>query len=79
MLGLHKGVCPDSKVGGVDNYQINTYTRMDGLTKLTYRRNLINTGLLKNFRDNLEFTDVLLFDDQEMKGIKFSTNKVSLN
>lgn len=39
-----RGVCPDSKVGGVDNYQVHTYTRENGLTRITFRRNLINTG-----------------------------------
>lgn len=39
-----RGVCPDTRVGGVENYQIHTYTRENGLTKLTFRRNLINTG-----------------------------------
>lgn len=40
----YRGVCPDTKVGGVENYQIHTYTRENGLTKITFRRNLINTG-----------------------------------
>ncbi|XP_076331217.1 cytochrome and DOMON domain-containing protein knickkopf isoform X2 [Tachypleus tridentatus] len=44
VVGLNKGVCPDTKVGGVDNYQIHTYVREDGITTITYRRNLINTG-----------------------------------
>ncbi|XP_015785724.1 protein Skeletor, isoforms B/C-like [Tetranychus urticae] len=44
VLGLHKGICPDSKVGGVENFQIHTYVREEGITKITYRRNLINTG-----------------------------------
>lgn len=39
-----RGVCPDTKVGGVENYQIHTYTRENGLTKITFRRNLQNTG-----------------------------------
>lgn len=41
---MYKGVCPDAKVGGSDNYQINTFVREDGLTKLTFRRNLANSG-----------------------------------
>lgn len=40
----YHGVCPDTRVGGVENYQIHTYTRENGLTKITFRRNLINTG-----------------------------------
>lgn len=41
----HRGVCPDTKLaGGVENYQIHTYARENGLTKITFRRNLINTG-----------------------------------
>ena len=39
-----RGVCPDVKVGGVENYQVHTYTRENGLTKITFRRNLLNTG-----------------------------------
>ncbi|XP_022244635.1 protein Skeletor, isoforms B/C-like [Limulus polyphemus] len=44
VVGLKKGVCPDTEVGGVDNYQIHTHVREDGITTITYRRNLINTG-----------------------------------
>lgn len=40
----YRGVCPDIKTGGVENYQVHTYTRENGLTKITYRRNLLNTG-----------------------------------
>lgn len=40
----YRGVCPDTYVGGVDNYQVYTYTRENGLTKLTFRRNILNTG-----------------------------------
>lgn len=40
----HRGVCLDTKVGGVENYQVHTFTRENGLTKITFRRNLINTG-----------------------------------
>lgn len=40
----YRGVCPDTKVGGVENYQVHTYTRENGLTKLTFRRNLLNSG-----------------------------------
>ncbi|KAI1305994.1 Protein Skeletor, isoforms B/C [Halotydeus destructor] len=44
VLGLNKGVCPDIKMGGVDNFQIHTFFREDGITRLTYRRNLENVG-----------------------------------
>lgn len=40
----YRGVCPDTYVGGVDNYQVYTYTRENGLTKITFRRNIQNTG-----------------------------------
>lgn len=40
----YRGVCPDTKIGGVENYQVHTYTRENGLTKITFRRNLLNTG-----------------------------------
>ncbi|KFM69991.1 Protein Skeletor, isoforms B/C, partial [Stegodyphus mimosarum] len=44
VLGKNGGVCPDEKVGGVPNgYQIHTYVRKDGITVITYRRNLLNT------------------------------------
>ena len=37
-------MCPDTKVGGVDNFQLNLFERQDSLTRITYRRNLQNTG-----------------------------------
>lgn len=40
----YRGVCPDTRINGVENYQIHTYTRENGLTKITFRRNLMNTG-----------------------------------
>ncbi|XP_042900194.1 protein Skeletor, isoforms B/C [Parasteatoda tepidariorum] len=44
VLGKNGGVCLDEKVGGVANaYQIHTYVRNNGITTLTYRRNLLNT------------------------------------
>ncbi|RWS19324.1 Skeletor: isoforms D/E-like protein 1, partial [Leptotrombidium deliense] len=43
VLGLYKGVCPDTKVGAVDNVQIHTYNRENGITRLVMRRNL-DTG-----------------------------------
>nr|XP_046920523.1 protein Skeletor, isoforms B/C-like [Dermatophagoides farinae] len=44
ILGHYRGVCPDEKVGGVDNYQVNLFERQDSLTRITYRRNLQNVG-----------------------------------
>nr|XP_027204866.1 protein Skeletor, isoforms B/C-like [Dermatophagoides pteronyssinus] len=44
VLGHYQGVCPDEKVGGVDNYQVNLFERQDSLTRITYRRNLQNVG-----------------------------------
>lgn len=44
VLGKNAGVCTDDKVGGVPGgYQIHTYVRKDGITIITYRRNLLNT------------------------------------
>lgn len=42
MNGYYRGVCPDTKSGGVENYQIFTFFREDGITRLTFRRNLIS-------------------------------------
>lgn len=42
MNGYYRGVCPDTKTGGVENYQIFTFFREDGITRLTFRRNLIS-------------------------------------
>ncbi|CAG2120853.1 unnamed protein product, partial [Medioppia subpectinata] len=44
IFGNYRGVCLDSRVGGVDNYQIHLFERVDSLTKITFRRNIINTG-----------------------------------
>lgn len=44
ILGNYKGVCPDTKVGGVDNYQVNLYERVNSISRITFRRNLQNTG-----------------------------------
>ena len=41
--GFHRGVCPDDKVGGVDNFQILTFFREDGITRITFRRNLLSS------------------------------------
>lgn len=37
-------MCPDTKVGGVDNFQVNLFERVNSLTRITFRRNLQNTG-----------------------------------
>lgn len=42
--GYYRGICPDDKVGGIDNYQILTFYREDEITRITFRRNLLNTG-----------------------------------
>lgn len=42
VLGRYKGVCPDVKVGSKESYQILTFTRVDGITSIIYRRNLEN-------------------------------------
>ncbi|QQP32381.1 Uncharacterized protein FKW44_024677, partial [Caligus rogercresseyi] len=40
-----KGVCLDSLVGGInDGNQIQTHERVDGVTTIVYRRNLLPTG-----------------------------------
>ena len=44
ILGNFYGVCPDTKVGGVDNFQVNIFERVDSLTRIVYRRNLLNAG-----------------------------------
>ncbi|XP_017490872.1 PREDICTED: protein Skeletor, isoforms B/C-like, partial [Rhagoletis zephyria] len=44
ILGNYRGVCPDTKVGGVDNYQLSFFSREDSLSRITFRRNLQNTG-----------------------------------
>lgn len=43
VLGKNKGVCLDEKVGGQGSYQIHTYVRNDGITSITFRRNLLNS------------------------------------
>jgi len=42
VLGNYNGVCPDTKLGAVDNYQLNQFKRMDGLNIISFRRNLKN-------------------------------------
>lgn len=42
MLGQYKGVCKDELVGGMDNNQLHTSIRKDGIDVITYRRHLIS-------------------------------------
>lgn len=42
VLGHHVGVCPDTRLGAVDNWQLNTFKRADGLNRISFRRNLKN-------------------------------------
>lgn len=42
VLGQNKGVCRDDVVGGLDNYQLHTYTRENGINTITFRRMLIS-------------------------------------
>ncbi|XP_067139649.1 protein Skeletor, isoforms B/C-like [Centruroides vittatus] len=44
VLGLNKGVCSDLKLGAVDNFQVHSHYKENGITSITFRRNLINTG-----------------------------------
>lgn len=43
VLGQNKGVCRDDVVGGLDSFQLNTYSRVDGVNTITYRRTLISS------------------------------------
>lgn len=42
ILGHFSGVCTDSKLGGIENFQILTFFREDDVTRITFRRNLIS-------------------------------------
>jgi DOMON domain len=42
VLGANKGVCRDDAVGGIDSYQLHTFSREDGINTITYRRSLIS-------------------------------------
>jgi len=44
-------VCRDDQVGGLDNNQFHMGSRVDGLTIVTYRRNLIPGKILSDFYD----------------------------
>ena len=43
-LGVPRGVCRDDQVGGNDNNQIQTHSRADGVTVITYRKTLTPTS-----------------------------------
>ncbi|XP_018791491.1 PREDICTED: protein Skeletor, isoforms B/C isoform X1 [Bactrocera latifrons] len=43
VLGQNKGVCRDDVVGGLDSFQLNTYSRKDGINTITFRRTLISS------------------------------------
>lgn len=42
VLGQNKGVCRDDVVGGLDSFQLHTYSREDGINTITFRRDLIS-------------------------------------
>ncbi|OQR73501.1 protein Skeletor [Tropilaelaps mercedesae] len=41
VLSSHQGVCPDTAFGGVNSYQILTFSKVDGLTTIIYRRDIL--------------------------------------
>jgi len=45
VLGQNKGVCRDDVVGGLDSFQLNTYSRKDGINTISFRRTLKSCGL----------------------------------
>lgn len=47
VLGQYKGVCKDELVGGIDNNQLHTFNRENGINVITYRRTLISCKLFK--------------------------------
>ncbi|XP_026274137.1 protein Skeletor, isoforms B/C [Frankliniella occidentalis] len=49
VLGQHKGVCRDDLIGGLDDNQLHTAERVDGVTYITYRRMLMSAD--KNDRE----------------------------
>lgn len=42
VLGQHKGVCRDDLIGGLDDNQLHTAERVEGVTYITYRRTLMS-------------------------------------
>ncbi|GAB0093554.1 protein Skeletor, isoforms B/C [Sergentomyia squamirostris] len=45
VLGQNKGVCRDDVVGGLDSFQLHTFTREDGINTITFRRTLISSDI----------------------------------
>ncbi|XP_003739573.1 protein Skeletor, isoforms B/C [Galendromus occidentalis] len=41
VLSSYQGVCPDTVVGGVNSYQILTFSKKDGMTTIIYRRDVL--------------------------------------
>lgn len=46
VLGQNKGVCRDDVVGGLDSFQLNTYSRKDGINTISFRRTLKSCELV---------------------------------
>ena len=44
VLSSHQGVCPDTLVGGVNSYQILTFSKKDGMTTIIFRRDVLPIG-----------------------------------
>lgn len=42
VLGQNKGVCRDDVVGGLDDFQLHTFKRDNGVNTITFRRSLIS-------------------------------------
>jgi len=40
VLGINKGVCRDMEVGGLDSYQLLTFSRENGISTISFRRTL---------------------------------------
>ncbi|KAG7191121.1 hypothetical protein KM043_007153 [Ampulex compressa] len=45
VLGQYKGVCRDELLGGMENNQLYTAVREDGITIVTYRRTLVSSDV----------------------------------
>uniref|UniRef100_A0A4Y0BHE4 DOMON domain-containing protein n=1 Tax=Anopheles funestus TaxID=62324 RepID=A0A4Y0BHE4_ANOFN len=43
VLGQNKGVCRDDVVGGLDSYQLHTFSRENDINTITFRRTLISS------------------------------------
>lgn len=42
VLGQNKGICRDVVVGGLEDFQIHTFSREEGINTITFRRSLIS-------------------------------------